>query len=54
MRNELIESDPAKVNEQPCLIDTRLTVRPALTSDLERKELCREFPELDEPKVQGV
>jgi uncharacterized protein (DUF433 family) len=57
MRHELIESDPAKVNGQPCVVGTRLTVRRVLAllaSYPDRNELFREFPELDEARVQAV
>jgi uncharacterized protein (DUF433 family) len=57
MALNLIESNPAKLNGQPCVVGTRLTVRRVLALLAEypqREELFREFPELNEQAVQQV
>ncbi len=57
MAFEHIESNPAKLNGQPCLVGTRLTVRRVLSllaTYPDRTELYREFPELNDTNVQEV
>ncbi len=55
MKFDLITLNPAQMNAQPCIRGMRLTVRRvvelvALYSD--RKELFREFPELENEDIR--
>jgi uncharacterized protein (DUF433 family) len=50
-----ITRDPNVMNGQPCIRGMRLTVRrvlEALSTYLDREELFREYPELEEEDVQ--
>lgn len=50
-----ITFDPARMNGQPCVRDTRLTVKrvlAALGTYPERSELRREYPELDDEDIR--
>jgi uncharacterized protein (DUF433 family) len=50
-----ITSDPARMNGQPCIRDLRLTVRRVLEAIAvypDRKELRREYPELEDEDIQ--
>ncbi|MBX7246208.1 MAG: DUF433 domain-containing protein [Candidatus Sumerlaeaceae bacterium] len=52
---ERIVSDPAKMNGQPCIRGTRLTVRRVLqiVGDYkDRAEITREFPELHDEDIR--
>ena len=55
MKLDRITSSPDKMNGQPCIRNTRLTVRRVI--DLlaiyhNRQELSQEFPELEEQDIQ--
>jgi uncharacterized protein (DUF433 family) len=50
-----ITTDPARLNGQPCIRDLRLTVRrvlEALATYPDRKELKREYPELEDEDIR--
>ena len=50
-----ITSDPSRLNGQPCIRDSRLTVRrvlDALATYPDRQELRREYPELDDDDIR--
>lgn len=50
-----ITSDPAQMNGQPCIRGMRLTVRRvllALAQYPDRRELFREYPELDDEDLR--
>ena len=50
-----ITSDPQRMNGQPCIRSLRLTVRrviEAVATYPDRKELKREYPELEEADIQ--
>ncbi len=50
-----ITSDPRQMNGQPCIRGLRLTVRrvvEALATYPDRKELQREYPELEEEDIR--
>jgi uncharacterized protein (DUF433 family) len=50
-----ITSDPTRMNGQPCIRDLRLTVRRVLEAIAvypDRKELRREYPELEDEDIQ--
>jgi uncharacterized protein (DUF433 family) len=50
-----ITSDPAIMNGQPCIRGMRLTVRrvlEALATYPDRKELAREYPELEDEDIR--
>lgn len=52
-----ITADPARMNGQPCIRGTRLTVKrvlEALSTYPEREELRREYPELEEDDIRQV
>ena len=55
MKLDRITSDPQRMNGQPCIRDLRLTVRRVielLATYSDRKELKREFPQLEEEDIQ--
>ncbi len=55
MKFERITIDPARMNGQPCIRDTRLTVRRVLELIeiyADRGELFREFPELTPEDIE--
>lgn len=55
MKLDRITSNPARMNGQPCIRDSRLTVRRVielLALYPEREELYREFSELKEEDIQ--
>ena len=55
MTFDRITSNPAVLNGQPCIRDTRLTVRRVIQAlDLypDRKELQAEYPELDDEDLR--
>jgi uncharacterized protein (DUF433 family) len=57
MNFDLIETNSAKLDGQPCLVGTRLSVRRVLAllgQYPDRAELFREFPELTEAGIQQV
>lgn len=57
MEFRFIETVPGKLDGQPCVVGTRLTVRRVLAllaTYPQRAELFAEYPELDEAKVQDV
>lgn len=50
-----ITTDPKRMNGQPCIRTLRLTVRrvvEAVATFPDRKDLKREYPELDEADIQ--
>jgi uncharacterized protein (DUF433 family) len=50
-----ITSDPARLNGEPCIRNLRLTVRrvlEALATYPDRKELRREYPELEDEDIR--
>ena len=50
-----IQSDPKRMNGQPCIRDLRLTVRrvvEAVATYPDRAELKREYPELQEEDIR--
>ena len=50
-----ISSDPKRMNAQPCIRDSRLTVRHVielLATYPDRQELKREFPELEDEDIR--
>jgi uncharacterized protein (DUF433 family) len=50
-----ITVDPARMNGQPCIRDLRLTVRRVVELAAfypDRKELLREYPELDDEDIR--
>jgi uncharacterized protein (DUF433 family) len=52
-----ITADPTRMNGQPCVRGTRLTVKrvlEALSIYPEREELRREYPELEEDDIRQV
>ena len=52
-----ITVDPKKMGGQPCIRNMRLTVRrvlEAIAAHPERKELFREYPELEEEDIKQV
>jgi uncharacterized protein (DUF433 family) len=55
MNFDRITIDPARMNGQPCIRDLRLTVRRVVelaTFYPNRKELLREYPELDNEDIR--
>lgn len=55
MKLDRIQTDPERMNGQPCIRDLRLTVRRVLELVAlypDRKELREEFPELDEEDIR--
>lgn len=57
MTLDRITSDPARMNGQPCVRNSRLTVRrvlEALATYPDRAELLREYPELEEEDIRQV
>jgi uncharacterized protein (DUF433 family) len=55
MRFDRISSNPERMNGQPCIRNLRLTVRrvvEAVALYPDRKELFREFPELEEEDIR--
>jgi uncharacterized protein (DUF433 family) len=55
MTLDRITSNPKRMNGQPCIRNLRLTVRrviEVLATYPDRKELCREFPELEDEDIQ--
>jgi len=55
MQFERITRDPARMNGQPCIRDTRLTVRrvvEAVALYPDRSLLHREYPELDDEDIR--
>lgn len=54
-RFDRITVDPAKVNGQPCIRGSRLTVRRALEAIAlypDREDLRREYPELEDEDIR--
>ncbi len=50
-----ITTDPARMNGQPCIRNTRLTVRrvlEALATYPDRAELKREYPEIEDEDIR--
>lgn len=57
MKLDRITTNPARMNGAPCVRDLRLTVRrvlEALATYPDRKELRREYPELEEEDIRQV
>lgn len=57
MRFERITIDPLRMNGQPCVRDTRLTVTRVLallSTYVDRDELKRAFPELNDEDIRQV
>jgi uncharacterized protein (DUF433 family) len=55
MTFDRITTDPQKMNGQPCIRDLRVTVRrviEAVATYPDRKDLKREYPELDEEDIR--
>ncbi len=55
MRFNRITCDPKRMNGQPCVRQFRLTVRrvvEAVATYPDRRDLLREFPELDEEDIR--
>jgi len=55
MNFDRIMCDPARMNGQPCIRNLRLTVRrvvEAVATYPDRRELCREYPELEEEDIR--
>ncbi|UZQ53363.1 DUF433 domain-containing protein [Trichothermofontia sichuanensis B231] len=55
MKLDRITSNPNRMNGQPCIRDSRLTVRRVLellATYPDRQELLQEFPELEEEDIQ--
>ncbi|MCC6125769.1 MAG: DUF433 domain-containing protein [Pirellulales bacterium] len=55
MRFDRISSNPERMNGQPCIRNMRLTVRrvvEAVALYTDRKELFREYPELEEEDIR--
>ena len=55
MTHDRITCDPARMNDQPCIRDLRLTVRrvlEAVATYPDRAELKREYPELEDEDIR--
>lgn len=55
MKLDRINSNPARMNGQPCIRNLRITVRRVielLATYPEREELRREFPELEDEDIR--